>query len=166
MHLLVAIEMDRPVEALVRLVLIDLLVEQQGVGADGDIFAFFQSAFDDFRQLFVQQWLATGQHHDRRAAFIHRMESVGDRDALVQDLVWIIDLAAASARQVTAKQRLEHEHERITLHALEVLSDDIRADRQGLRQWDTQDRAPYKGWVRLFEPDTMKGVLGDHELLR
>ena len=34
---------------------------------------------------------------------------------LVQDLVGIIDLAAAGAGEVAAEQRLEHQHERIAL---------------------------------------------------
>jgi hypothetical protein len=131
-HLLVAIEMDRPVEAFVRLIKIDLLFEQQRVGADGDELTLGERAVDDLGQLLVKQGLAARHDDDGRAAFIHRMESVGHRDPLVQDLVGIIDLATARACEVAAKERLQHQHERIPLAARQVLLQYVSTDRQCL----------------------------------
>jgi hypothetical protein len=60
------------------------------------------------------------------------MQSIGDRNALIENLVGIIDLAAARTRKVAAKERFEHQHERIALAAPEVLSHHIGTDRQRL----------------------------------
>ena len=58
---------------------------------------------------------------DRGAAFVDRLEAVLDRNALIQDLVGIIDLAAAGAGEIAAEQRLQHQHERIALAACKML---------------------------------------------
>jgi hypothetical protein len=79
MHLLVAIEMHRPVEPAVGLILAELLLHQQRIGADGDIFAFGESARHDFWKLPVQKRLAAGEHDHRRAAFVNRLHAVGNR---------------------------------------------------------------------------------------
>ena len=105
---------------------------QQGVGADGHELALRERAFHDLRELLVQQRLAAGEHDDRRAALVDRANAVLDRQPLIQDLVRVVDLAASRTREVAAKQRLEHQHERIALAPTEVLSDDIGTDRQNL----------------------------------
>ena len=65
----------------------------------------------------VQQRLAAGDRHHRRAALVDRLHALGDRQALVQDLGRIVDLAAAGAGQVAAEQRLQHQHQRVALAA-------------------------------------------------
>jgi hypothetical protein len=60
------------------------------------------------------------------------MRGIGDRDALIQNLIGVIDLAAARAREIAAKERLEHQHERIAFVSPEVLSDDVGTYRQSL----------------------------------
>ena len=94
------------------------------------------------RHVLVQQRLAAGDRDDRRAAFVDRAERVFDGQALVQDRVGIVDLAAAGAGQVAAKQRLHHQHERIALAAEEVLLEDIAADRRDISQRNAQNPAP------------------------
>ena len=69
-HLLVAVEMDRPGEIGARLVLIDLLFKQQRIGADDRKFFARDDALDDLRQIPVQQRLAARHDDHRRAAFI------------------------------------------------------------------------------------------------
>ena len=86
------------------------------------------SPLHDLRQLLVDQRLAAGDRHDRRAAFLGGVERVLDRDALVQDLVRIVDLAAAGACEIAAEQRLQHQHERIAFAARQMLADDVAAD--------------------------------------
>src|SRR3989442_1995369 len=97
MVLAVAIEMDRPGEEGVRREQVDLFLEQQRVGAEVDEFFAGDDALDDLLDLTVQQRLATGNDDDRRAAFIDRLEAFADAEALVEDRVGIIDLAAAGA---------------------------------------------------------------------
>ena len=86
------------------------------------------SPFTIFGKILVDQRLAAGDRDDRRAAFLGGVERILDRDALVQDLVRIVDLAAAGAGEIAAEQRLQHQHERIALAAGEMLADDVAAD--------------------------------------
>src|SRR5690348_7447624 len=127
-HLLVAVEMDRPDEERIRLEAVDLLLEQQRVGAQIDELLACDDAFGDLLDLAVEQGLAAGDRDHRRAAFVDRLEALFDRQALVQDLVGIIDLAAAGAGEVAAEQRLEHENQRITLDAGQALFHHVGAD--------------------------------------
>ena len=91
-------------------------------------------ALDDLRQLLVQQRLAAGDDDDGRAAFVDRLQTIGERQPLVENLVRIIDLAAAGAGEIAAKQRLEHEHERKALLAGETLAQHVAADLGHLQQ--------------------------------
>jgi hypothetical protein len=43
-------------------------------------------------------------------------------------MIGVIDLAATRASQIATEQRFEHQDERITLHAHDMLLDDISAD--------------------------------------
>ena len=125
-HLLVAIEMHRPIEPAVRLISVELLLHQQRIGADGNIFALGESALDDLGKLFVEQRLTAREHDDRGPAFVDCLHAIGNRQSLVQYLVRIIDLAAARTSEVTAKQRLQHQHQRVTLSTLQMLAQNVR----------------------------------------
>jgi hypothetical protein len=94
---------------------VHLLFKQDGVRADDDETSLGDQPADDFRQVLVDQRLATGDRNDGRAAFLGRMQSVGDRNPLVQDFIRIIDLAASRAFQIAAEQRFQHHHERVFL---------------------------------------------------
>src|SRR5205807_5055295 len=80
------------------------------------------------RKFLVQQGLAPGDHDDRRAAFVDRREAVGERQALVENLVRIIDLAAARAGKIAAEQRFEHQDERKAFTSRQALTHHIGAD--------------------------------------
>ena len=82
----------------------------------------------------MQQRLAAGDRDDRRAAFVDRRHAFVVRQALVEDLVRIVDLAAAGAGQVAAEQRLQHQHQRIALAPGEMLAQHIGADAGRLQQ--------------------------------
>ena len=138
-HLLVAVEVDRPGEKGRRRVVVDLLLQQQRVGAEDDELLLRDVALDDARHVAMQQRLAAGDRDDGSAALVDRFHALLVRQALVQDLVGVIDLAAAGARQVAAKQRLEHEHQRVALVALEVLTHDVRADARLLQERNGHD---------------------------
>ena len=121
-HLLVAIEMNRPREIGARRVLIDLLLKQQRIGAYNRELLARDDPLDDLRQLLVQKRLAAS-HDDHRARRIRRpsLERVRDRNPLVENSVGIVDLAAARASQIAPEQRLQHQHERIALAPREML---------------------------------------------
>ena len=132
MHLAVAVEVHRPVEGGAGLELAEPLFQQQRVGADGDEFLAVERAPDDPGQVLVQQRLAAGDHHHRRAAFVDRLHAFFIGKALVENLVGIIDLAATGALQIAAKQRLQHQHQRVALATHEMLLDDIGANARAL----------------------------------
>ena len=137
-HLLVAVEMDRPGEIGARLEEIDLLRQQKRVGANDREFLSRDDALDDLREILVQQRFATRDDDDRRPAFVDRGQSVLHREALVEDVIGIVDLAASGAGEIAAKQRLHHEHERITLHAHQVLLDEVGADPGDVTEGNSQ----------------------------
>ena len=142
-HLLVAVEMHRPGEEGARLVLVELLVHQQRIGAEVDEFLAARRCRDDFRQLLVQQRLAAGDRHDRRAALVDGAQCILDGHVLVQDRIRIVDLAAARASQIAPEQRLQHQHQRIALAAGQSLANDVATDKQLLKKRNAQDHYPY-----------------------
>ena len=117
-HLAVAVEMHRPGEIGVRLEAVDLLLQQQRVGAEIDEFLARDDALRRSSAISrVQQRLAAGDRDHRRAAFVDRLQALRDRQALVQDRIGIVDLAAAGAGEIAAEQRLQHQHQRVALDA-------------------------------------------------
>src|SRR6202011_2820392 len=98
--------MNRPVEVAVRRVAVEVFRKKKRVGADGHEFASGDRALHNLRKFLVQQGLAPGDHDDRRAAFVDRREAVGERQPLVENLVWVIDLAAGSASEIAAEQEM------------------------------------------------------------
>src|ERR1700686_1272202 len=75
----------------------------------------------------MHQRLTAGGRNQRRSAFIHRFETVFRGEIGFQDVGGVLDLAASSASQVAAEQRLEHEHERIALASGQFLAQDVRS---------------------------------------
>ncbi len=138
MHLLVAIKMDRPGEIGIGLELIYSLGQQQRVGADDGEFPARDHALDDLREVLVQKRFAASDDHDRRAAFVHRSERIFNRQALVENMIGVVDFAATGACQIAAEQRLHHEHERITLAAENLLPQEIGADCGDVTKWNGQ----------------------------
>ena len=128
-----------------RLEVVDLLGQQERVRAQDHELAAAEIAFDDLRHLAMQQRLAAGDRDHRRAAFVDRRHALVVRQALVQDLVRIVDLAAPGAGQVAAEQRLQHQHERIALAPREMLTEHVRPDAGRLQQRNTHDDAPLTG---------------------
>ena len=128
MHLLVTVEMHRPGKEGAGLVLRQLLLHQQRIGAEIDKFLPRDDAAHDFGELLVQQRLTAGDRNDRRAAFVDGVQRVFNRHILVQNGVWVVDLAATGASQVTPEQRLQHQHQRVSLLAGQALTDDVTTD--------------------------------------
>src|SRR5262249_29541028 len=64
----------------------------------------------------------------RRLARTDGMQAFLDRQPAIEDWIGIVDLAATDARKVAAKQRLQHQHERIAFAPQEFLLEDVGAD--------------------------------------
>ena len=105
-----------------------LLFQKQRVGAQRDEFLARDDALDDLADLLVDQRLAAGNGDHRRAALVDRVEAFLHRQALVQDRVGIIDLAAADAGEIAAEQRFQHQHQRIALASGQPLPQHVSAD--------------------------------------
>src|SRR5207248_9912126 len=107
---------------------IELLLQQQRIGAERDELLARYKAAHDLADLLMDQRLAARDRHHRRAAFIGRVPAFLGRHAAVEDGVGIVDLAAADASEVTAEQRFQHQHERIAFAAKQLLLDQVTAD--------------------------------------
>src|SRR5438105_7655321 len=90
----------------------------------------------------MEQRLAARDRYHRSAALVDRPEAFGDREPLVQDLVGVVNLPASRAGEIAAKQRLEHEDERVALASRQGLSDHIGADDHFLSERNSQVGAP------------------------
>ena len=89
------------------------LLELERVGAEVEILLAGDDAGHDLLDLRMEQRLATGNRNDWRTAFIHRCEALLGREVRPQHLRRMLDLATATAGEIAAKERLEHEHERV-----------------------------------------------------
>src|SRR5258708_40040071 len=104
--------MHRPDEERARLEAIELLLHQERVGAEIDELLARDDALDHLLDLAVEERLAAGDRHHRRAAPVDPLEALLDREAPVQDGGGGVYFAAARAGPVAAGKRLPHEGER------------------------------------------------------
>ena len=156
--LAIAVEVDRPGKIGARLEQFDLLFEQQRIRAQIDELLLGDHAPGDLVDLTVQQGFATRDDDHWRAAFFRRLDTLVDAEALIEDCVRVIDLAATGAGEVAAEQRLEHQDQRIAPDALEVLSDNVGADpnRLAQRNWHGETSSP-----ELEREPTSAGDVGE-----
>jgi hypothetical protein len=131
-----AVEMHREKQVGRRREQVQLLLQEQRVGAQRDELLARHDAGDDLADLLVDQRLAARNGHHRGAAFVDRIEALLDRHAPIEDGVGIVDLAAARAGEIAPKQRLEHQHQRIALASGEPLLEQIGAEPNLLEEWD------------------------------
>ena len=94
-----------------------LALQQHGVGAQVDVDLAPHELGDHLVDVGVQQRLAAGDRHHRRAALLDRADDVLDRQPLAQDVGRVLDLPAARAREVAREQRLDLDDERVVLAA-------------------------------------------------
>ena len=76
----------------------------------------------------MYQRLATGNAHHRCAAFVNGLESVFHAHPLAQHIVRVGDLAATRACEIALEQRFQHQYQRETLLAGQLLSDQVFPD--------------------------------------
>ena len=108
------VHVHRERQVLAGLEQVDLFFQQQGVGAQIDIFLARNQSFNNFADLRMQQWLPARDRNRGRAALVHRAEAFFRRELRLQNVRGILNLAAAGTRQVAAEQRLQHQHQRDT----------------------------------------------------
>jgi hypothetical protein len=94
---------------------INFLLQEQGVGAEIDVFFAGYEAFYDFPDLRVEQRFSAGDRYGRGSAFICRSEAILRSELHSQDVAGILDFSATGAGQVAAEEGLEHEDERVLL---------------------------------------------------
>jgi hypothetical protein len=133
------VQMDRKCEVRAGLEQVDLLLDQQRVGAQVDELPARDQAFDDLGDVLVDQRLAARNRHHRGAALIGRSQAFLDAQAPIQDRYRIIDLAAPGARQIAPKQRLQHQHQRISVAPAQPLLEHVGADPKLLAKRDAHD---------------------------
>jgi hypothetical protein len=117
-----------------RLEQVELLLQQQRVGAQRHEFLPRHQAAHDLADFLVDQRLAAGDRHHRRAALVGGIPAFLRRHAAIEDRIGIVDLAAADAGQIAAKQRLKHQHQRIALSAKQFLLHQVAADTHFLEE--------------------------------
>jgi hypothetical protein len=76
----------------------------------------------------MDEGLAAGNGYDGDAAFIDGVHALIVTQALVQDFIRVIDLAATGTGQVAAEERFEHEYQGIAFHSPYLLPEYIFGD--------------------------------------
>ena len=104
---------------------------------------------DDLADLAVNQRLAARNRHHGRAAFIDGVETFLDREPAIENRIGIVDLAASEAGEIAAKQRLQHQHERIAFAPQQLLLENIGADANFLEERNLHSVLPVE---RLRQP--------------
>ncbi len=97
---------------------------------------------DDLRQLLMDQRFTARDRDHRCAALVHRAQRVLDAHSLPQDVLRMVDLAAAGTGQVALEERLQHQHERVVLVTPEFTVEQVQPDAEFLNQRDAHARAP------------------------
>ena len=139
MYFLIAIEVDRKGEIGAGLKQIEAFFKQQGVGAKINKLLSGNQAFDDFLDFPVQQRLPPGYGNDGGTTFINRIKAFLDTQPSIENGIGIIDLAASRTGEITAKQRFQHQHQRITLNTQKTPLDNVGADSRLLNKGDRHE---------------------------
>jgi hypothetical protein len=123
--ILLAVHVHGEREILARFEEIDFFFEQQGVGAEVNIFFAFDEPFDDLFDLRVKKRFAAGDGNHRGAAFIDGVEALLRREIFFEDVGGILNFSAAGAGEIAAEERFKHEHERIMFPPFDLLLEDV-----------------------------------------
>ena len=104
-----------------------LRLQQQRVRAQVDEPLAFDQLVRDHVDLGVDQRLAAGDRHHRRAALLDRADRLLDRHPPAQLVLGVLDLAAARAGQVALEQRLQLDDQRELLAFGQALAHQVRS---------------------------------------
>src|SRR5258707_7416941 len=102
-----AVEVHAEGQILAGLEEMNFLFQQQGVGAEIDIFLARHQALDDLPDLRVHERLASGNGDHRRSALVNGAETFFWSQVFLQNVGRVLDLAASGARETAAELPLE-----------------------------------------------------------
>ena len=105
-----------------------MLLEQQGVGAEVDVFLSGHDPRDDLVNLWVQERLTSRNRNHRGTAFIDGVQALFHRQMLPQDVRGVLDLPTTGTGEIAPEQWFQHEHQRVTLASGQPLLEQIGAD--------------------------------------
>ena len=123
-----AIEMHGQGQIGAGLIVVQMLLQQQGVGAQIDELLAGDDGGDDLRHFRVDQRFPARYRDHRCRALRHRGQAFIETQPPVESLLRVVDLATSGAGEVTAEEGLEHQHQWIALFPPQALLDEIRAD--------------------------------------
>ena len=134
MGLPVPVEVDREREVPGRAEPVQVLLQEDRVGAEIDVLPAGDDALDDRVDLRVEERLPAGDRDHRRTALVDRGEALVDGELATEDVGGVLDLSASGAREVAPVEGLEHEDERVARAAPEALAQDVGRHRPDLRE--------------------------------
>src|SRR5258706_213122 len=108
-----------------RFELIELLLQEEGVGTQRHEFLARHDPPDDGTDVFVDERFAAWDRHHRGAALIDRSEALLDREPPIEDRLRVVDLAATGAGEIASEERLEHQHQRVAFAAKQLLLEQV-----------------------------------------
>ena len=170
MVLFLAVHVDAEAEVLARLepASLQLLLQEECVGAEVDVLLARHQRLDQLLDLRVEERLAAGDAHHGSAALVDGLHALRHAQVLLEDVRRVLDLAAPCARQVAAEERLEHQHQGIVLVPAQTLSENVRGNGPHLGNRDCHWVFPGSWWVGPAEAGGggAKNLLGRSELGR
>ena len=116
-----------------------LLLEQERVGAEIHIALARHQRRDDLIDLLVHQRFAAGDGYHWRLTFLDGIDALLHGEAPLKNGILVLDLAAPRTRQVALIQRFELEHQRELLVAAQALPRHVAPDTHRLSQWHRHD---------------------------
>jgi len=116
---------------------IDFAFEEEGVGAEVDVFFAGDEAFDDFIDLGMDEWFTSRDGDHGGPALIRCVPALLGGESFIKNVIRILNLTASCAGKVATEEGLEHEDKGIAFVAPEFLSENIRGNRPSLanRNW-------------------------------
>ena len=148
--------MHAEAEVLARLELVELALDEDGVGAEIDELPALHQPADDRGDLGMHERLSASHAHDRRSALVGSAHALLHREMLAEDLDGVLNLSAAGAGEIATEERFQHQHQRISLAAREPLLQEVPSYRCHLRRRDCHS-APL---VRDDLPPRMRTING------
>ena len=115
----------------------DMFFEQNRIGAEVDVFLTSHQSSDDLTNLRMQQRLAPRNGDHGGSTFVDRLETLFRGEVSTQDVGGILNFPAARAGQIAAKEWFQHQNQRISFDAPQLLAEDITCDSPHLRNRHT-----------------------------
>ena len=115
----------RPLHLPKGVAILERLLEKERIRAEVDVLLAFDQLFDEFRYVGVEQRFSAWNRDHGSAAVIDRLQGVLETHIPLQDVGWILNLAASGTSQVATEQRLQHEYQRIVFLPRDLLLEHI-----------------------------------------